>query len=269
MSRPSSGGENGLVLGTIHRSRRGGGRSKGTTRRATRGGSTSPSTAAWSRSTRKYNVGHYARSFPCPAGWTASASVRRTKTGADPDAAENRGGTAAPHRGRLSGRRRPAGNWSRGGGGNAPRPQHVTAVQGQQVEETYRVRVEGRSASPPGIRCARPPRRAGAAGRGGGRRREHVEHDGRGALVAVDESWTYGGGEAAPPGRGDRGGFAKYSPHRLAAKPPFRRGSSPHTPRRGTSPARPKAGSTRRARLACHGTRRLASAPFFFFFFFF
>jgi hypothetical protein len=47
----------------------------------------------------------------------------------------------------------------------------------------------------------------------GGWRWEHEEYDARGALVAVYESWACGGGEAAPPGSGHRGGFVKYSPH--------------------------------------------------------
>jgi len=42
---------------------------------------------------------------------------------------------------------------------------------------------------------------------------EHEEYDARGALVAVYESWSCGGGEAVPPRSGHRGGFVKYSPH--------------------------------------------------------
>ena len=51
-------------------------------------------------------------------------------------------------------------------------------------------------------------------GMAGGWRWEHEEYDVRGALVAVYESWAYGGGgEPAPPRSGHRGGFVKYSPH--------------------------------------------------------
>jgi hypothetical protein len=41
---------------------------------------------------------------------------------------------------------------------------------------------------------------------------EHEEYDGRGALVAVYESWSRGATSPAG-GRGAGGGFVKYSPH--------------------------------------------------------
>jgi hypothetical protein len=50
-------------------------------------------------------------------------------------------------------------------------------------------------------------------GMAGGWRWEHEEYDARGALVAVYESWSCGGGEAVPPRNGRRGGVVKYSPH--------------------------------------------------------
>ena len=80
-------------------------------------------------------------------------------------------------------------------------------------------------------------------GMAGGWRWEHEEYDGRGALVAVYESWASGGGEAAPPRSGHRGGFVKYSPHgwvlSRSAVPP--RVDAEHTGGCVTAPARPEA----------------------------
>jgi hypothetical protein len=49
-------------------------------------------------------------------------------------------------------------------------------------------------------------------GMAGGWRWEHEEYDVRGALVAVYESWAYGGGKAAPPGRGPKRRSTRRSP---------------------------------------------------------
>ena len=97
----------------------------------------------------------------------------------------------------------------------------------------------------------------------GGWRWEHEEYDARGALVAVYESWACGGGEAAPPGSGHRGGFVKYSPHGwVLRRSAFRRGSSPNARVKAPPPRAARGGvAPDGARLARHGTRRLASAP--------
>jgi hypothetical protein len=81
-------------------------------------------------------------------------------------------------------------------------------------------------------------------GMAGGWRWEHEEYDARGALVAVYESWACGGGgDAAPPRSGRRGGFVKYSPHgwvlRRSDAPP--RGVAGRAGEGAAAPKRPAA----------------------------
>ena len=49
--------------------------------------------------------------------------------------------------------------------------------------------------------------------RGGVPEWEHEEHDARGALVAIYESWSRDAASAAEGQGGGLGGFVKYSPH--------------------------------------------------------
>lgn len=64
-----------------------------------------------------------------------------------------------------------------------------------------------------GLPAGHSLRLVGTAARGDVRTWEHEEHDARGALVAVYESWSRGAAPPAGSQGGALGGFVKYSPN--------------------------------------------------------